>query len=202
MTASTKQVQTEPSSKLAVLIGPSFRRMVANEEFQKGVRTIWHRGRINTDMLTWENKKGVIEQQELTFAYLVVQYSQSKGLQTGKIPCDFETESISGHAKSEMVDYDAEISMETLHNAHSLLAHCPQRDFYGQHLMETIAAELVSQGSPPASPTFDASTDARPNIDASSTADRALRRSSPIPPTAWILFAVAVAALVAALYFL
>ena len=190
MTQSNQEMVSEPSSQLAVLIAPSFRRIVANEEFKKGVRTIWHRGRINTDMLTWENQNGTIEQQELTFAYLVVEFSHKKGLRTGKIPYDMDLETTSGHAKSEMVEYDANPELEVLQNAHSLLAHCPQRDRYGQHLMEHIASKLTSGGAPPPPATFeiaddDANRETTPDSKGSKTG-----RSSPIPLWGWVLLGV------------
>ena len=183
MTNSKKEIATEPSAQLAVLIGPSFRRMVADEEFKNAVRTIWHRGRINTDMLTWENREGVIEQQELTFAYLVLEYSLKKGLRTGKIPHDSELESTSGHhPKSEMIEYDSEPQLEVLRNAHSLLAHCPQRDWYGQHLMEHVATELSSRGAAPPPPTFEKSDDqSHANGNRGSLGSKT-SPSSPIPP--------------------
>lgn len=199
MTNSKKEIATEPSAQLAVLIGPSFRRMVADEEFKNDVRTIWHRGRINTDMLSWENREGVIEQQELTFAYLVLEYSLKKGLRTGKIPYDSDLESTSGHhPKSEMIEYDSEPELEVLRNAHSLLAHCPQRDWYGQHLMEHVATELSSRGEGPPAPTFgESDNQSQANENQGSPASK-ISLSFPIPPWGWALLTLGGTGLLAA----
>ena len=133
-------------SKL-VAAGPSFRRMThANEEFgADGVRTIWHRGRERTELLSWEDKAQQIIRQELTFLGMVVELKEPDTLKTGTVPLEHDT-SQRGQGTGEGIQLDSSVSARTLDFASTFLRHVPDRDYYVQHLLKKLNACISSLG--------------------------------------------------------
>ena len=73
--------------------GQSIRHITqANEEYnEEDVRTIWHRGRYRTELLSWQHRDGTILRQELTFFGMVTDYRLGQPLKTGRVPPNEDT---------------------------------------------------------------------------------------------------------------
>jgi hypothetical protein len=124
----------------------SMRRMQANEEFDaSGVRTIWHRGRSRTEMLSWENKQERIIRQELQMFGRVVEFRAGHPLRTGTLPNN-DFDSAGGHPESALVNFDRVIDQKTLEYASHLLRHFKGRDFYAQHLLAEVNTAIAGFG--------------------------------------------------------
>src|SRR5262245_37665843 len=95
----------------------TLRRIQANEDYDaKGIRTIWHRGRNRTEMLSWENRDGKIVRQELSLFGLVVEFQQGAPLRTARVPSG-ELLTSSGRPMSHMLEMDPIPLASTLENA-------------------------------------------------------------------------------------
>lgn len=119
-------------------IAESFRRVKGDEDYDaKGIRTIWHQGRLRTEMLSWEDREGQIVRQELCMFGLVVEFRRGKPLQTGKLPMDDKLTG-GGRPMANLVKPDTEPVGQTLDYASHLLKNVPERDFYAQHLLKEV----------------------------------------------------------------
>lgn len=119
------------------------RRVPGNEEYDaKGVRTLWHRGRM-IELLTWEDKAGGIVKQELSFVGHVVEFKNNI-LRTGRLPQT--DDSAPGVQVSQLVKLDAALSLTTLEYASHVLLNIKDRDFYTQHLLRWVNIGLSSMG--------------------------------------------------------
>ncbi|HKI87049.1 MAG TPA: hypothetical protein VKA53_09915 [Thermoanaerobaculia bacterium] len=124
----------------------SVRRMQANEEFDKdGLRTIWHRGRQRTEMLSWENQTNQIVRQELSIFGMVVEFRRGEALRTGRIPSS-DTLSNGGKPMSHLIKMDDKPDKKILTYASHLLKHIKGRDFYAQHLLREVNDAIASLG--------------------------------------------------------
>ena len=133
-------------------IAQRFRRLRGDETFDDaGVRTIWHRGPQRTELLTWENHDGHILKQEFTFAGLVIEFSHQTGIRTGIIPAG-EQGTDTGQPRSTIVRMQASPSSNSLKYGAKLLGRVPDRDYYGQHLLELINKQLQNQNEAPMPP--------------------------------------------------
>ena len=133
-------------------IAHRFRRLRGDETFDHtGVRTIWHRGPQRTELLTWENQDGHILKQEFTFAGLVIEFSHKGGVRTGLIPAG-EQGTDTGQPRSTIVRMQTSLSVNALQYGARLLGRVPDRDYYGQHLLELINNSLSGLGERPISP--------------------------------------------------
>ena len=127
-------------------IAKSFRRLKANEDFDgRGVRTIWHRGTMRSEMLTWEDKGGSIVKQELSFLGMVVEFKQNEPLRTGTIPLNQELTD-AGKPMSHLLKMDRAPVEKTLDYASVLLKNVPDRDYYAQHLLKHVNDTIASLG--------------------------------------------------------
>ena len=123
----------------------SVRRMQANEDFDKdGLRTIWHRGRKRTEMLSWENRDNEIVRQELSIFGMMVEY-RAGAVRTGDIPNQEELSS-GGKPMSHLVQIHEMPNERILEYASHLLRHLEGRDFYAQHLLKHVNAAIASFG--------------------------------------------------------
>ncbi len=119
-------------------VARSFRRVRGDETYgNNGTRTLWHQGKLRTDLLSWETRQGVIVRQELSFFGLVVDYRQGHPLRTGHIRTD-EATTDPGTPRGNMVDLDPQLSRIALEYASHLLRNVPERDFFAQHLLKHI----------------------------------------------------------------
>jgi len=119
------------------------KRVRANEDFDaQGIRTIWHRGQRQTELLTWENQAGDVMKQELTFLGFVVEFRGGR-LRTGKVVQDGTT---SGAMGSHAMQLDRVPDHVTLSYASLLLKQIPDRDFYEQHLLKHVNDGLAELG--------------------------------------------------------
>ena len=121
------------------------RRMRADESFDaNGFRTVWHRGRQNVELLSWENEDKQITKQELSMLGMVIEFNQGKPLRTGTVPT--HTEGAAGAAASHLVTMDERPKPRSLILASHLLKHIQGRDFYAQHLLKEVNDAIVSFG--------------------------------------------------------
>ena len=133
-------------------IASRFRRLRGDETFDaNGVRTIWHRGPRRTELLTWENRDGALIKQEFSFAGLVLEYTPEQGIRTGIIPLSDQVTD-TGQPKSTVIRMQSVPEATTLQKASALLGLVPDRDYYGQHLMEISNDWLVQNGHQPIAP--------------------------------------------------
>lgn len=145
---------TPQNSEANVLesIANRFRRLRGDESFDtQGIRTIWHRGPQRTELLTWESKDGALIKQELSFAGLIVEYTPNQGIRTGIIPVTDQVTD-TGQPRSTVIRMQTAPEANTLQKASTLLGLIPQRDYYGQHLMELSNDWLVQNGQTPVAP--------------------------------------------------
>ncbi len=123
-------------------LAATIRRLQANEGYDaKGIRTVWHRGRMQCEMLTWEHRDGVILKQELSFLGMVVEYRDGQPLRTGRVAQKEETTN-PGAQVSHMVQLDSVPFGATLDYASHFLRHIPDRDYYAQHLLKFVNLTL------------------------------------------------------------
>jgi len=123
----------------------SFRRVHGDESYDvKGVRTIWHQGKLRTEMLSWENKKGLILHQELSFCGLVVGFHEGRTVTTGRVKLE-DSNTDTGSPKTNVVLPDAKAARSTLEYASHLLKNVPDRDYYGQHLLKQVNDALNAE---------------------------------------------------------
>lgn len=128
-------------------LAKSFRRVRGDESFDdKGIRTVWHQGRLRTELLSWEDRKGKVVRQEMCFFGMVTEYRQGKPLRTGHLPAEDSTTSSGGRPMSHLVKMDPTPSHQTLDYASHLLKHVPGRDFYAQHLLKHVNDTLNRLG--------------------------------------------------------
>ena len=133
-------------------IATRFRRLRGDETFDtQGIRTIWHRGPQRTELLTWESKAGSLIKQELSFAGLIVDYTPEQGIRTGIIPVTDQVTD-TGQPRSTVIRMQTEPDVNTLQKSSTLLGLVPERDYYGQHLMEISNDWLVQNGHSPVEP--------------------------------------------------
>jgi hypothetical protein len=119
------------------------KRVRANEDFDdQGIRTIWHRGQRQTELLSWENQAGDVVKQELTFVGFVVELRNGR-LRTGKLVQDGTT---AGAMGSHAMQLDRVPDHVTLSYASLLLKQIPDRDFYEQHLLKHVNDGLAELG--------------------------------------------------------
>lgn len=145
---------TSPNRESNVLetIANRFRRLRGDETFDtQGIRTIWHRGPQRTELLTWESKDGSLIKQELSFAGLIVEYTPEQGIRTGIIPVTDQVTD-TGQPRSTVIRMQTIPEVNTLQKASTLLGLIPDRDYYGQHLMEISNDWLVQNGHIPIPP--------------------------------------------------
>jgi hypothetical protein len=115
------------------------RRVEADESFDgEGIRTVWHQGRMHTELLSWENRAGLIVKQELSFLGVVVEYRQGKPIRTGTVQDDDLQTGGGGRSASSLVTMDATPAHQSLDDASHLLKHVPGRDYYAQHLLKHV----------------------------------------------------------------
>ncbi len=116
----------------------SMQRMQSDEAFnERGERTIWHRGRKCTEMLTWENREGEILRQELTMFGMVVEAREGQAVRTGEVPI-VDGDTAYGPSASHVVKMDATPILATLEYASHLLKRIRVRDYYAQHLLKRV----------------------------------------------------------------
>jgi len=133
-------------------IATRFRRLRGDETFDaNGVRTIWHRGPQRTELLTWEDRSGALIKQEFSFAGLIVEYTPEQGIRTGIIPLSDQVTD-TGQPRSTVIRMQTTPESTTLQRASALLGLVPERDYYGQHLMEFSNDWLVQNGHQPVAP--------------------------------------------------
>lgn len=124
----------------------SMRRMKSDEAYDdSGERTIWHRGRKRTEMLTWENQSGDILRQELTLFGMVIEARMGRAVRTGEVP---QNEANTGHGavSGNLLSMHAKASPATLGYASHLLKNIRGRDYYAQHLLKRVNETIASQG--------------------------------------------------------
>jgi hypothetical protein len=129
-------------------IAETFRRVPGDESFDAtGVRTVWHQGKLHTELLSWENKAGEIVAQELTMFGLSVEFKHGQPLRTGKTGVEDETSTAGGGVqKSAVLMRDPKPNGLTLDYASHLLRGVRDRDFYCQHLVQQVNAAIASLG--------------------------------------------------------
>ena len=133
-------------------IAVRFRRLRGDETFDANdVRTIWHRGPQRTELLTWENRDGALIKQEFSFAGLILEYTPEQGIRTGIIPLSDQVTD-TGQPRSTVIRMQNQPEPTTLQKAAALLGLVPERDYYGQHLMEISNDWLVQNGHQPIAP--------------------------------------------------
>ncbi len=138
-------------------IATRFRRLRGDETFDANdVRTIWHRGPQRTELLTWENRNGALIKQEFSFAGLVLEYTPEQGIRTGIIPLSDQVTD-TGQPRSTVIRMQSHPESTTLQKAAALLGLVPERDYYGQHLMEISNDWLVQNGHQPVAPAITSS---------------------------------------------
>ena len=119
------------------------KRVRANEDFDaQGIRTIWHRGHRQTEILSWENQGGEVVKQELSFLGFVVELKNGR-MRTGKVVQDGTT---GGAMGSHAMQLDRVPDHVTLSYASLLLKQIPDRDFYEQHLLKHVNESLAELG--------------------------------------------------------
>ena len=127
----------------------TFRRVVANDEPDAGgLKTVWHRGQLRSELLSWETSTGMIEKQEFTFAGMAIVINKAKGVFTGFVE---KTETDPGRNRLNdtsirLLQMDSIINISTLEYAAHFLKHLPKRDFYTQHLLKEINDAIASSG--------------------------------------------------------
>ncbi len=127
-------------------IAESFRRVRGDESYDgQGMRTIWHQGKMRTELLSWEHQGGELTRQELCFLGMVVLFKQGKPLQTGKLPADDRSTGL-GRPTADLVRPDPTPSAEILEYASHLLKNIPERDFYAQHLLKQVNDTVSAYG--------------------------------------------------------
>jgi hypothetical protein len=123
----------------------SLRRVRSDEEYDgKGLRTIWHQGKLRSEMLTWENKQGTIVRQELSFFDYVINFYEHKQLNTGRVKREDTTTDV-GAPKGNLVLPDAKPVRATLEYASHLLKNVQNRDYYEQHLLKQVNDALNAE---------------------------------------------------------
>ncbi len=128
-------------------ISESLRRVDGDESFDKhGIRTIWHRGSMHTELLTWENKNHEIVKQELCFVGLVVELKEGEPLRTGRVHKKDEEGSNPGAQITHDIRLEGAPTPSTLERAWQLLRLVPERDFYVQHLLQKVGESLATMG--------------------------------------------------------
>ncbi len=129
-------------------LAKSFRRIRGDESFDdEGIRTVWHQGRLRTELLSWEDRKGRVVKQELCFFGLVTEYRQGKPVRTGHLPAEESSMSSSGgRPMSHLIKMDPTPAHRTLDYASHMLKHVPGRDFYAQHLLKVVNDTLNRLG--------------------------------------------------------
>jgi hypothetical protein len=123
----------------------SFRRVRGDEAYDaKGLRTIWHQGKLRTELLTWESKRGLIVRQELSFFSNVVDFREGKPLITGRLKHgDVDTDT--GAPRSNQIEPDPKPVRVTLEYASHLLRNVPDRDYYAQHFLKQVNDALNAE---------------------------------------------------------
>ena len=157
-------------------IAREFRRMRADETYDDdGIRTIWHRGPQRTELLTWEDRKGNILKQELSFVGLFVETSPGMMPKTGVFPVHEHTTD-TGQPRSSIVEITSEPDPSTIRTAAQLLGWVPVRDKYSQLLLDSLTLHLASlaTGATPTDRTDRNLADSRPAVASTSAS----------PPTA------------------
>jgi len=128
-------------------IAESLRRVAGNEEYDaQGVRTLWHRGQMQSELLTWEHRDGRIVKQELSFLGLVVEYRDNAALRTGHVP-ELEAQSVGGGQAGHAVELDEQPNGQTLEHASHLLKSASTRDHCLQHLLGQVNDALTALGA-------------------------------------------------------
>ena len=123
----------------------SFRRVRGDESYDaKGLRTLWHQGKLRTELLTWENRKGYIVRQELSFFGYVVDFREGKALSTGHVKLE-DAYTDTGAPKGNLVQADSKLDRTTLEYASQLLKNVPDRDYYAQHLLKQVNDALNAE---------------------------------------------------------
>jgi hypothetical protein len=167
----------EPSALAANIalmreIAESIRRVRGDESYDgKGIRTIWHQGKMATEMLSWEDQKGNIIRQELAFTGIVVMYKQGKPMTTGKLPLD-DKQTGGGRPMTDLIKQDPAPVSDTLDMASHLLKNIPDRDYYAQHLLKYINDAVDTLG-------YDESRTLISDIDSFSKERKEQKRSEP-----------------------
>lgn len=152
-------------------IGESFRRLRGDESYSDGIRTIWHRGKMRTEMLSWEDQEGKIVRQELAFMGMVILFKQGKPLTTGTVPLD-DKETAAGRPMTELVKQDPAPNSEALDLSSHLLKNIPERDYYAQHLLKHVNDAVDKLG-------YDESRTLISDIDSFSKERKEKKRSEP-----------------------
>ena len=127
----------------------NFRRVVSKDDPDKdGLTTVWHRGKLRSELLSWENSSGIIEKQEFSFAGMVVVLNKSKGLFTGYVESP-ETDPGRNRVSDtsiRLLQMDNIVNLTTLEYAAHFLKHVPKRDFYTQHLLKEVNDSIANSG--------------------------------------------------------
>jgi hypothetical protein len=127
----------------------TFRRMVSKDEPDaQGLNTIWHRGQLRSELLSWETSSGIIEKQEFTFAGMAIVINKSKGIFTGCIEAP-ETDPGRNRINDtsiRLLQMDNIVNLSTLEYAAHFMKHIPKRDFYTQHLLKEINDAITNSG--------------------------------------------------------
>ncbi len=125
----------------------SVRRLEGKEDLDAdGLRTIWHRGRKQIEMLTWENADEEIQRQELSIFGMVVEFKRGQTVRTGHIPLGDEISAGDAKPMSAMVEMDEVADAGTLELAGHLLKNFEDRDRFSQHLLRVINLTIADLG--------------------------------------------------------
>jgi hypothetical protein len=129
-------------------IGQSLRRVKGKPDLDaKGLRAVWHQGKLRTDLMSWETEAQDIQRQELAFFGRVVEFRKGQGLRTGTLPGTVgpDADESEGTGKSELFVPHRALDFSTLDAASTILKGCSKRDYFTQHLLTEITSAMSSQ---------------------------------------------------------
>lgn len=137
-----------PQPDLLAQVGGGLKRVkAANEEPDpRGVRTIWHHGPMKTDLFSFVGADRALLRQELVFLGHAVSWEPREGLKTGTLDT-LDSPSIPASVPIRYADGDA-ADPRIMLQASVVLKHCPEPDFYTQHLRAAVNTDLVTRGTP------------------------------------------------------
>ena len=127
----------------------SFRRVVSKDELDaQGLKTVWHRGQLRSELLSWETSSGIIEKQEFTFAGMAIVINKSTGIFTGVVeaPETNPGRNRISDTSIRLLQMDNIPNISTLEYAAHFMKHITKRDFYTQHILKEINDAITTSG--------------------------------------------------------